>query len=113
MERRKAKTKNDLVDVVAELGITKKQAVVAVDAVFDSIKQALKQGRRISVVGFGTFLVKDKRARRGRNPKTGAEIDIPAKRQPFFKAGNILKEEIKDARQAQQNEDDGENNTEG
>ncbi len=97
MERKKAVTKAELVDVVSELGITKKQAAVAVDTVFDTIKAALKEGTQVSVVGFGTFLVKEKRPRKGRNPRTGESIDIPAKSQPFFRAGNILKEEIKSA----------------
>ena len=100
MERKKAKTKSDLVDAVAELGITKKQAMVAVDTVFDTVKRVLKKGGKLSVVGFGTFLVKEKRARRGRNPRTGEEIAIPAKQQPVFKAGNILKEEVKRAQPA-------------
>ncbi len=106
MERKKARTKAELVDAVAELGITKKQAMVAVDTIFDTIKDTLKRGGKVSVVGFGTFLVKEKNARRGRNPRTGERIKIPAKFQPAFKAGNILKQEVKDAQPADEGKED-------
>ena len=104
MARQKAKTKEELAESVARLGLTKKQALLALEAVFDTIKATLKRGGKVSLVGFGTFLVKDKRARRGRNPRSGEELNIPAKRQPFFRAGDILKEEVRDARQAEQSE---------
>ena len=89
--------KADLVNELAKLGITKKQAQVAVDTVFGTIRSQLKKGGKVSVVGFGTFMVKKKAARQGRNPSTGEGIHIPAKLQPVFKPGTALKEMVKRA----------------
>ncbi|MHB1128164.1 MAG: HU family DNA-binding protein [Bacillota bacterium] len=85
--------KADLVSSVAEKAeITKKDAERVVSAVFNSIEDALSKGDKVQLVGFGTFEVKDRAARTGRNPKTGEEISIPASRVPGFKAGKALKE---------------------
>ena len=87
-------TKQDLVSEVANVGITKKQAAVAVNAVFDAIKDALSAGDRVSLVGFGSFSVKERAAREGRNPRTGMPLTIPAKKVPIFKPGKALKDAV-------------------
>jgi DNA-binding protein HU-beta len=87
--------KEDLADDVAQrTGQTKKQSMTMVDAVFQSITNALRQGQKVTVVGFGTFQVKPRAARDGRNPQTGAKIQIPPKRVPVFTAGKDLKAEV-------------------
>lgn len=87
--------KNDLIAAAANrAGITKAQAADAVDAVFDSITSTLKMGGDVRLVGFGTFAVSHRKATRGRNPATGAPIDIPASNVPKFKAGKQLKEAV-------------------
>jgi len=86
--------KADLVAKVAEVGITKKQASAVVDAVFAAIREALAAGDKVSLIGFGTFGVKERAAREGRNPRTGKKIKIPKKKVPSFKAGKDLKEAV-------------------
>ncbi|HXX38686.1 MAG TPA: HU family DNA-binding protein [bacterium] len=87
--------KEGLVDQVAQgTGQTKKQATAAVDAVFASIAGALRRGEKVTVVGFGTFQVKTRAARDGRNPKTGDRIRIPLRKVPSFTAGKDLKSEV-------------------
>lgn len=87
--------KNDLIAAVADkAGVTKAQAADAVDAVFDSITGTLKDGGDVRLVGFGTFAVSHRKATKGRNPATGAEIDIPASNVPKFKAGKQLKDAV-------------------
>jgi DNA-binding protein HU-beta len=87
--------KNDLVGVVADkASITKAQAAEAVDAVFDAVTGALKGGGEVRLVGFGTFSVSRRKASKGRNPATGAEIKIPASNQAKFKPGKGLKDAI-------------------
>lgn len=87
--------KNDLVAAAADkAGITKAQAGEAVDAVFDSITSTLKNGDDVRLVGFGTFAVTRRKASKGRNPATGAEIDIPASNVPKFKPGKQLKDAV-------------------
>ena len=87
--------KNDLTNVVADKsGLSKSQASEAVDAVFDAITGALKGGDEVRLVGFGTFAVSRRKASKGRNPATGAEIDIPASNQPKFKPGKGLKDAL-------------------
>jgi DNA-binding protein HU-beta len=86
--------KADLVAKVAEIGITKKQAAQVVDGVFGSIKDALAKGDKVSLIGFGTFSVKERAAREGRNPRTGRKISIPKKKVPAFKAGKALKDAV-------------------
>ena len=87
-------TKQDLVNEVAEVGITKKEAADAVNAVFDTIKDALAKGEKVSLVGFGSFSVKKREAREGRNPRTGKPLKIAAKTVPVFKAGKALKDAV-------------------
>ncbi|MDP6390882.1 MAG: HU family DNA-binding protein [Alphaproteobacteria bacterium] len=84
--------KNDLVAGVAgSSGLSKADAAKAVDATFDAIAGALAQGGEVQLVGFGSFRVINRAARQGRNPRTGAPLQIPASRQPKFKAGKALK----------------------
>jgi DNA-binding protein HU-beta len=87
-------TKQDLVNEVADLGITKKQSAAAVDAMISAIKKALAKGDKVSLVGFGSFSVKKRAAREGRNPRTGKPLKIPAKKVPVFKAGKALKDSV-------------------
>ena len=87
-------TKADLAAKVAETGMTKKQAAAAVDTIIDSIKGALAKGESVRLVGFGTFSVKKRKARIGRNPRTGEEIKIKAKKVPVFSAGKGLKDAV-------------------
>ena len=87
--------KTDLIDAVAEAAaLSKADAGRAVDAVFDSVAGALKAGDKVSLVGFGTFLVRERAARQGRNPKTGETITIAAGKSPAFKAGKGLKDAV-------------------
>lgn len=87
-------TKMDLIEAVKETGLSKKQATAAVEAVLSAIKNTLASGGKVQLVGFGTFSVKTKAARTGRNPKTGEVINIPAKKVPVFKAGKALKDAV-------------------
>lgn len=88
-------TKLELISYVAEKAeMTKKDAESAVNAVFASISSALMSGDKVAIVGFGTFDVRDRAARKGRNPQTGAEITIPAKKAIAFKAGKNFKEAV-------------------
>ena len=88
-------TKADLVAALAETGMTKKQAAAALDAMAGAIKGALAKGEDVRLVGFGTFSVKKRKARTGRNPQTGKTIRIKAKKVPAFSAGKGLKEAVK------------------
>ena len=88
-------TKADLVSAVAETGMTKKEAAAAVDAMIDGITDALKKGDKVSLIGFGSFTVKKRKARTGHNPQTGKEIKIKAKKVPAFSAGKALKDAVK------------------
>jgi len=76
--------------LVAEKGITKKQATEAIELTLELIKRALKRGEKVQLVGFGSFQVKNKRARKGRNPQTGEEITISARKVLKFKPGKAL-----------------------
>ena len=87
--------KNDLVAAVADsTGLSKADSGKAVDAVFDSITDVLKGGDDVRLVGFGTFNVAERAASEGRNPRTGEKIQIPASKQPKFKAGKGLKDAV-------------------
>ena len=91
--------KAELVDAVAvESGLTKSDASGAVESVFNTIGNQLRQGNSVSVVGFGQFAVSDRAARTGRNPRTGEEIAIAASRAPKFKAGKQLKDAVNSPR---------------
>src|SRR5918998_6175533 len=90
-------TKADLVEDVARAAeLTKKDAEQLVEIIFESIIDALNKGEKIELRGFGSFRVRQRGARKGRNPKTGDPVDIPAKRVPYFKPGKELKELIHD-----------------
>ncbi len=87
--------KNDLVAAVASgTGLSKADSANSVDSVIDSITSALQGGQEVRLVGFGTFSVAQRRASQGRNPRTGERINIPASKQPKFKAGKALKEAV-------------------
>ena len=87
--------KSDLIDAVAgDADVSKAEAARVVDAVIDSITRALKKGDTVTLVGFGTFQVRERAARSGRNPKTGETIKIAASKNPAFKAGKALKDAV-------------------
>jgi len=88
-------TKLEIVTMLYEkLGFSKKECSTIVDSFFDIIKETLKTGENVKISGFGNFVVKQKRARRGRNPQTGAEIEISPRRVLSFKLSQVLKDEI-------------------
>ena len=88
-------TKTELVSVVADkAGLTKTDADRAVKALLDAVSDCLKSGDKLSLVGFGTFSVSQRAARKGKNPQTGAKIDIPAAKTPRFKAGKSLRDSV-------------------
>jgi DNA-binding protein HU-beta len=86
--------KGDLVNEVAKVVGTKKAAQEAVECVLDTITRALKENQAVSLVGFGTFKVSERKARTGRNPQTGQEIEIEAKNVPKFTPGKDLKDAV-------------------
>jgi nucleoid DNA-binding protein len=86
--------KEDLVNQVAKVMSTKKEAQAAVDCIFSSITKALKKKDTVSLVGFGSFKVSKRKARKGRNPQTGEEIKIKAQNVPKFAPGKALKEAV-------------------
>ena len=87
--------KTELVASVAEVAeLTKKDAERAVNAVFASVQKALVEDDKVQIIGFGTFEVRTRAARKGRNPQTGDTIEIPASKNPVFKAGKALKEAV-------------------
>jgi len=86
--------KGDLVSEVAKVVGTKKEAQAAVDCVFSSITKALKKKQKVTLIGFGTFKVDKRKARKGINPQTGEKIKIKAKRVPKFVPGKALKEAV-------------------
>ena len=87
--------KSDLVDEVSRVLKTKKDAQMAVDCVLSSITKTLEKGGSVTLVGFGTFKVAERKARKGRNPQTGEEINIAARKVPKFVSGKALKEAVK------------------
>ncbi len=88
-------TKADLVDTVADEGeLSKRQAGQIVDLILDEIKTALKKGDRVALTPFGSFVVRSRKAREGRNPKTGERIKIAARKVPAFVAGKSLKDAV-------------------
>jgi DNA-binding protein HU-beta len=87
--------KNDLSALVSDAsGLSKADAIKATDAVFDCIATQMRQGNEVKIAGFGTFLVTRRAASKGRNPRTGVEMDIPASNQPKFKASKGLKDAV-------------------
>jgi len=87
--------KSELIEAVAESAdLSKADATKAVDGVIEAVTNSLKNGDQVTLVGFGTFLVRDRAARTGRNPRTGAAIEIAAAKVPAFKAGKALKDSV-------------------
>ena len=87
--------KAELVDAIAsKTGSSKKAAEAALNATIEAISASLKKGDKVQLVGFGSFEVRKRAARKGRNPQTGAEIKIPASKAPVFKAGKALKDVV-------------------
>nr|WP_255723343.1 HU family DNA-binding protein [Sporosarcina sp. ACRSL] len=85
-----------MINSVAEAaGLTKKDATKAVEAVFDTIQSTLAKGDKVQLIGFGNFEVRERAARKGRNPQSGEEIEIAASKVPAFKAGKALKDAVK------------------
>ncbi len=96
-------TKADLVEAVFEkIGSSKKDIAEVVDEIFETIKSALERGEKVKISGFGNFVVREKRARKGRNPQTGEEIIIDERRVMTFKPSQILKDFVNTDKQAQE-----------
>ena len=88
-------TKADLVEKVTALGdLTRRDGEIIVDVLFDSVIDALKSGDKIEIRGFGSFRTRQRNPRIGRNPKTGAKVDVPAKKVPYFKPAKELRDSI-------------------
>ncbi|MEK6692239.1 MAG: integration host factor subunit beta [Nitrospirota bacterium] len=87
-------TKAELIEKVTERmnSLTTKQTEVVVNMIFDSIKDALAKGEKVEIRGFGSFRIRNRRSREGRNPKTGTAVSVPPKKVPFFKTGKELRE---------------------
>jgi integration host factor subunit beta len=86
-------TKAELIDEVSKLSnLTKKETETIVNTVFDNITDALAKGDKVELRGFGSFRIRHRNSRKGRNPKTGSAVDVPEKRVPFFKVGKRLRE---------------------
>jgi integration host factor subunit beta len=86
-------TKAELVEEVVQLGdLTRRDGEVIVDTIFDSVIDALKAGDKIEIRGFGSFRIRQRKPRIGRNPKTGERVDVPAKRVPYFKPSKELRD---------------------
>ena len=95
-------TKAELVEKVAhQINLTKKQTEVIVNTVFSSITDSLAEGKKVELRGFGSFRIRQRNARVGRNPKSGQKVDVPSKKVPFFKAGKELRELV-DEREAEE-----------
>ncbi|MDN6028757.1 MAG: HU family DNA-binding protein [Lactobacillus sp.] len=82
-------------EIASKTTLTKKDIAATVDALFESIQDDLAKGEKVQLIGFGTFEVRHRAARKGRNPQTGAEIEIPASEVPAFKPGKALKDAVK------------------
>ncbi len=89
-------TKSELVEKIAEANklLTRKESELVVNIVFDSMCEALKQGEKVEIRGFGSFTIREREAREARNPKSGEIVRIPAKKTPFFKTGKELRERV-------------------
>ena len=88
--------KTELIQAVTEKAdVSKKEATKIVEATFESFTEALQNGEKIQLIGFGTFEVRERAARKGRNPRTKEDIEIPASKVPAFKAGKALKDAVK------------------
>ncbi|HOE96860.1 MAG TPA: HU family DNA-binding protein [Candidatus Sumerlaeota bacterium] len=103
-------TKAVIINKVAQAtGMSRKDSIAAVEIFLSSIKDALKDGRKVSLVGFGTFYVKEKNARNGRNPRTGQKIKIPSKSIATFKPGKAFRLQVNDGVDYSQPGDDDDN----
>ena len=88
-------TKAELIDEVAKVSnLTKKESETIVNTVFDNITEALVKGDKVELRGFGSFRIRHRNSRKGRNPKTGTSVSVPEKRVPFFKVGKRLREHV-------------------
>ncbi len=89
-------TKSELIENISEKldGLSKKQTEVIVETIFDSVKDALAHGDKVEVRGFGNFRLRNRNARKARNPKTGDAVNVPPKKVPYFKVGKDLKEMV-------------------
>jgi len=88
-------TKVDIISTVYEkVGFSKKEAMRVVETIFDIMKETLERGEKIKISGFGNFIVRKKRTRRGRNPQTGGDIEISARKIMTFKPSQVLKNEL-------------------
>ncbi|MGB7191315.1 MAG: integration host factor subunit beta [Acidobacteriaceae bacterium] len=98
-------TKAELVEEVTQLGdLTRRDGEVIVDTIFDAVIGALKAGDKIEIRGFGSFRIRQRKPRIGRNPKTGAKVDVPAKRVPYFKPSKELRDLVNPAAAAAENQ---------
>jgi len=98
-------TKAELVERVAnQINLTKKQTEVVVNTVFSSITDSLAEGKKVELRGFGSFRIRQRNARVGRNPKSGQKVDVPSKKVPFFKAGKELRQLVDEHEKAQEQE---------
>ena len=86
--------KSELINAIAAAGLSKKDAGIALDAAVTAVSEALAKGESVQLVGFGTFSVKERTAREGRNPRTGEIVRIAAAKSPAFKAGKALKDKV-------------------
>ena len=84
-----------LAEVASKAELSKKQAEAAYEAMLETVVEALKGGEKVQLVGFGTFEVRERAAKQGRNPRTGAAMEIPASKLPAFRAGQALKDAVK------------------
>ncbi|HBG47599.1 MAG TPA: integration host factor subunit alpha [Deltaproteobacteria bacterium] len=95
-------TKADIVEIVFEkVGFSKKDVSAVIEEIFETVKTTLESGEKVKISGFGNFTIRQKRARRGRNPQTGSEITIDQRRVMTFKASQLLKKAINQQAQAQ------------
>lgn len=95
-------TKADIVEIVFEkVGFSKKDVSTVIEEIFETIKTTLESGEKVKISGFGNFTIRQKRARRGRNPQTGSEITIEERRVMTFKASQLLKKAINQDAQVQ------------
>ena len=101
-------TKAELVEEVTQLGdLTRRDGEVIVDTIFDAVIGALKAGDKIEIRGFGSFRIRQRKPRIGRNPKTGAKVDVPAKRVPYFKPSKELRDLVNPKEAASHAEGEG------
>jgi integration host factor subunit beta len=93
LEGAETMTKADLIDEISKISsLTKKETETIVNTIFDNITEALAKGDKVELRGFGSFRIRHRNSRKGRNPKTGTAVDVPQKRVPFFKVGKRLRE---------------------